>query len=118
MVGEGAGLQLCSTGARSKGPSLAKLALMLEQVRYRDGRKESRERRKRRKGRSRSHGLRSIMAMPCLLRRAIYVEWYCGTDCNASDRIRVGYAWTAWPAAMAMICGGVVLRGWRLVVND
>jgi hypothetical protein len=54
------------------------------------------------------------MAMPCLLRRAICVEWYCGTDCNATDRIRVGYAWTAWAAAMAMVCGGVVLRGWRL----
>jgi hypothetical protein len=58
------------------------------------------------------------MAMPCLLRRAICVEWYCGTDCNATDRIRVGYAWTAWPAAMAMVCGGVVLRGWRLEIED
>jgi hypothetical protein len=58
------------------------------------------------------------MAMPCLLRRAICVEWYCGTDCNATDRIGVGYAWTAWPAVMAMVCGGVVLRGRRLEVED
>jgi hypothetical protein len=93
---------------------------MTGQVRYRDGREEGWKGRERRKAEDVAMGfVRSWQCHACkLLRRVICVEWYCGTDCNATDRIRVGYAWTAWPTALAVVCGGVVLRGRRLEVED